>query len=202
MNSFATLLSNSQICTTDPGYLSCSAVVKASAESRTTARLHIHYRLGRPLPSSSSDARHKAPHTHGSCKLITWMLASPMLFPSKSTRYLICSVRPRIFSRVCLYHRRPFSSLIMTPSEPPPSEPKKRSINLLRGWPSPHVLPAEALKAAANKVLSDPDIFIPGLLSHLEQGGPSRLSPCNIGGTYSRSIRSSIWTRSWIPASA
>ncbi|KAI3401387.1 hypothetical protein diail_11471 [Diaporthe ilicicola] len=51
----------------------------------------------------------------------------------------------------------------MTPSEPPPVELRKQPINLLRGWPSPHVLPAEALKAAANKVLSDPDIFVPGL---------------------------------------
>lgn len=51
----------------------------------------------------------------------------------------------------------------MTPSEPPPDERKKRPINLLRGWPSPNVLPAETLKAAANKVLSDPDIFVPGL---------------------------------------
>lgn len=51
----------------------------------------------------------------------------------------------------------------MTPPEPPPFEPKKRPINLLRGWPSPNVLPAEALKAAANKVLSDPDVYVPGL---------------------------------------
>lgn len=40
---------------------------------------------------------------------------------------------------------------------------EKQLINLFRGWPSPHVLPAEALKSAANKVLSDPDIFVPGL---------------------------------------
>lgn len=52
----------------------------------------------------------------------------------------------------------------MTPPEPPPFEPKKRPINLLRGWPSPNVLPAEALKAAANKVLSDPDVYVPGSL--------------------------------------
>lgn len=50
----------------------------------------------------------------------------------------------------------------MTPAEALPARPKKL-INLLRGWPSPHVLPAETLKAAANKVLSDPSIFIPGL---------------------------------------
>lgn len=50
----------------------------------------------------------------------------------------------------------------MTPAEPPPLQEKKL-INLLRGWPSPHVLPSEALKAAANKVLSNPDVFVPGL---------------------------------------
>lgn len=50
----------------------------------------------------------------------------------------------------------------MTPAELPPMQEKKL-INLLRGWPSPHVLPAESLKAAANKMLSDPDVFVPGL---------------------------------------
>lgn len=50
----------------------------------------------------------------------------------------------------------------MTPAEFPQATDKKL-INLLRGWPSPHVLPAETLKAAANKVLSDPSIFVPGL---------------------------------------
>lgn len=50
----------------------------------------------------------------------------------------------------------------MTPAEFPAAKQKKL-INLLRGWPSPHVLPAETLKAAANKVLSDPSIFVPGL---------------------------------------
>lgn len=61
------------------------------------------------------------------------------------------------------YHRH-FCPRSMTAPEPHPAEPKKRPINLLRGWPSPNVLPAEALKAAANKVLSDPDIFVPGSL--------------------------------------
>lgn len=53
--------------------------------------------------------------------------------------------------------RRPFSSTMASQPQ------EKKLINLFRGWPSPHVLPAEALKTAANKVLSDPDIFIPGL---------------------------------------
>lgn len=65
----------------------------------------------------------------------------------------------------------------MTPPEPPPDEPKKRPINLLRGWPSPNVLPAETLKAAANKVLSDPDIFVPGPLEFSSRDGLSHLSP-------------------------
>lgn len=39
----------------------------------------------------------------------------------------------------------------------------KKLINLLRGWPSPSVLPVEALKAATARVLSDPAVFVPGL---------------------------------------
>ena len=40
---------------------------------------------------------------------------------------------------------------------------QKPLINLLRGWPAPGSLPAEPLKAASMKALSDPSIFIPGL---------------------------------------
>lgn len=59
----------------------------------------------------------------------------------------------------------------MTPAESPAQAAKeKKLINLLRGWPSPHVLPAETLKAAANKVLSDPSIFIPGLQYGPDEG--------------------------------
>ncbi|KAF3352921.1 hypothetical protein VdG1_08607 [Verticillium dahliae VDG1] len=36
-------------------------------------------------------------------------------------------------------------------------------INLLRGWPSPSLLPAAALTAAAARALSDPTISVPGL---------------------------------------
>ncbi|KAK0714795.1 aminotransferase, class i/classii, partial [Lasiosphaeris hirsuta] len=39
----------------------------------------------------------------------------------------------------------------------------KKLINLLRGWPSPHLLPAEMLRRAANSVLSDPAVFVPAL---------------------------------------
>ncbi|KAI0006790.1 pyridoxal phosphate-dependent transferase [Xylariaceae sp. FL0662B] len=42
--------------------------------------------------------------------------------------------------------------------------PPKRSINLLRGWPSTTLLPIEALRTASQKVLSDPALFEPGLL--------------------------------------
>lgn len=39
----------------------------------------------------------------------------------------------------------------------------KKPINLLRGWPSPSLLPAAALSAAAVKTLADPTAYIPGL---------------------------------------
>ncbi|KAK0701635.1 pyridoxal phosphate-dependent transferase [Lasiosphaeria miniovina] len=39
----------------------------------------------------------------------------------------------------------------------------KKLINLIRGWPSPHLLPAELLRAAANKALADPAVYVPGL---------------------------------------
>ncbi|KAI1352339.1 pyridoxal phosphate-dependent transferase [Xylaria sp. FL0043] len=40
---------------------------------------------------------------------------------------------------------------------------KKRTINLLRGWPSTSLLPAPALRAASQTALSDPNIWAPGL---------------------------------------
>ncbi|KAI1291174.1 pyridoxal phosphate-dependent transferase [Xylaria venustula] len=40
---------------------------------------------------------------------------------------------------------------------------KKKSINLLRGWPSTSLLPAEALRTASQTALSDPRIWAPGL---------------------------------------
>ncbi|GAW14482.1 hypothetical protein ANO14919_038850 [Xylariales sp. No.14919] len=40
---------------------------------------------------------------------------------------------------------------------------KKKSINLLRGWPSTSLLPAPALRAASQTALSDPNIWAPGL---------------------------------------
>ncbi|KAI5922518.1 pyridoxal phosphate-dependent transferase [Camillea tinctor] len=42
-------------------------------------------------------------------------------------------------------------------------EDVKKSINLLRGWPSTSLLPAEALRRASQIALSDPEIFNPAL---------------------------------------
>lgn len=39
----------------------------------------------------------------------------------------------------------------------------KKPINLLRGWPSPDLLPAKSLRAAAERLLSDPELFVPAL---------------------------------------
>ncbi|KZF24125.1 PLP-dependent transferase [Xylona heveae TC161] len=40
---------------------------------------------------------------------------------------------------------------------------QKPLINLLRGWPNPKLLPAPQLKTASQSVLSNPDVFVPGL---------------------------------------
>ncbi|KAI0445768.1 pyridoxal phosphate-dependent transferase [Xylaria telfairii] len=40
---------------------------------------------------------------------------------------------------------------------------EKKSINLLRGWPSASLLPAAALRAASQTALTDPKIWAPGL---------------------------------------
>lgn len=47
-----------------------------------------------------------------------------------------------------------------------PQQPQlqsKKLINLLRGWPSPHLLPADRLRAAISRVLSDPAVAVPAL---------------------------------------
>ncbi|KAI1815362.1 PLP-dependent transferase [Poronia punctata] len=43
------------------------------------------------------------------------------------------------------------------------SQKKKKSINLLRGWPATSLLPAEALGAASQTALTDQSIWAPGL---------------------------------------
>jgi DNA-binding transcriptional MocR family regulator len=45
------------------------------------------------------------------------------------------------------------------PDAPPAAKPKQ--INLLRGWPSPHLLPADLLSAACQRVLADPVESVP-----------------------------------------
>lgn len=40
---------------------------------------------------------------------------------------------------------------------------EKPLINLIRGWPAPRQLPADLLKAAADRALADPAVFVPGL---------------------------------------
>lgn len=42
------------------------------------------------------------------------------------------------------------------------SKPEKQ-INLMRGWPSPSLLPTKLLASASQRILSDPDLFIPSL---------------------------------------
>ncbi|TLD24167.1 hypothetical protein PspLS_06776 [Pyricularia sp. CBS 133598] len=49
-----------------------------------------------------------------------------------------------------------------TPKQPEPAD-AKRQINLIRGWPAPHTLPAEHLRTAADRMLTEPDVFVPGL---------------------------------------
>ncbi|KAK3906017.1 pyridoxal phosphate-dependent transferase [Staphylotrichum tortipilum] len=50
---------------------------------------------------------------------------------------------------------------------PPPPKPL---INLLRGWPSPHLLPASLLRTAADYVLADPSISVPVLQYGIDPG--------------------------------
>ncbi|KAL6824199.1 pyridoxal phosphate-dependent transferase [Trichoderma sp. SZMC 28015] len=47
---------------------------------------------------------------------------------------------------------------------------KKQQINLLRGWPSPHLLPADLLSAACQRVLADPIESVPILQYAPDEG--------------------------------
>lgn len=51
-----------------------------------------------------------------------------------------------------------------------PTIPPKSPINLLRGWPSPSLLPAAQLQRASQTALSDPSISTPGLLYGPDDG--------------------------------
>lgn len=55
--------------------------------------------------------------------------------------------------------------------------PPKPSINLLRGWPSPDLLPAHLLSAAAHRVLADKETYVPILQYGPDEGHmPLRLA--------------------------
>ncbi|KAH8602022.1 pyridoxal phosphate-dependent transferase [Bisporella sp. PMI_857] len=64
--------------------------------------------------------------------------------------------RPYLRPRSVQSHRYHMLSFTM-------AAPKKQ-INLLRGWPSPTLLPTSAIQTAANSALSDPAVIVPGLL--------------------------------------
>ncbi|KAF6805637.1 histone acetyltransferase esa1 [Colletotrichum sojae] len=58
--------------------------------------------------------------------------------------------------------RQPFSTL--SPRSAKMNVPRrKKPINLLRGWPAPSLLPAQALSQAAVTALADPATYVPGL---------------------------------------
>ncbi|KAH6632783.1 pyridoxal phosphate-dependent transferase [Chaetomium tenue] len=65
--------------------------------------------------------------------------------------------------------------------------PKKKLINLLRGWPAPALLPAAGLQAAASAVLSDPELAVPVLQYGIDPGfQPLREEVARwLGGVYS-----------------
>ncbi len=49
---------------------------------------------------------------------------------------------------------------------------RKKAINLIRGWPAPKLLPATQLKEAADEVLTDAALFVPGLQYGPDPGYP------------------------------
>src|SRR5947209_3400177 len=60
------------------------------------------------------------------------------------------------------------SSLSMTSTQSTVADTEKqheskRLINLLRGWPSPQLLPIAQLRSAAERVLTDPSVAVPAL---------------------------------------
>ncbi|TFA97479.1 Uncharacterized protein CCMA1212_010791 [Trichoderma ghanense] len=53
---------------------------------------------------------------------------------------------------------------------PTPIPPKKKQINLLRGWPSPSLLPAQLLSSATQRILSSPVSSVPLLQYAPDEG--------------------------------
>lgn len=57
-------------------------------------------------------------------------------------------------------------------SEGQPHPSGKKLINLIRGWPSPHILPTQRIQDATARVLSNPSIAVPALQYGPETGFP------------------------------
>ncbi|RDA92152.1 hypothetical protein CP533_5628 [Ophiocordyceps camponoti-saundersi (nom. inval.)] len=90
--------------------------------------------------------------------------AAPYVVMNRLNRRLPISASQR--SSLTVTATRP---LILHPSTAQMTSPPRRLINLLRGWPSPSVLPASLLSGACQRVLADPESSTPVL-----QYGPDR----------------------------
>jgi DNA-binding transcriptional MocR family regulator len=64
-----------------------------------------------------------------------------------------------------LRHIHNMSTSTSTSAFPPnaPDSAEKKQINLIRGWPSPSLLPNLSLLSSAQTALTDPSTFVPGL---------------------------------------
>ncbi|KAL6884358.1 Aspartate/tyrosine/aromatic aminotransferase [Trichoderma longibrachiatum] len=58
----------------------------------------------------------------------------------------------------------------MSPSPPSSTPQKKKQINLLRGWPSPSLLPAQLLSSATQRILASPATSVPLLQYAPDEG--------------------------------
>jgi DNA-binding transcriptional MocR family regulator len=66
---------------------------------------------------------------------------------------------PIISSPIAHFH----TTTAMSSSQPKQQHKSEKLINLIRGWPSPSLLPNQSLLAAASTALTDPAIFVPAL---------------------------------------
>ncbi|KAH8912757.1 PLP-dependent transferase [Coniochaeta sp. PMI_546] len=55
------------------------------------------------------------------------------------------------------------SNSTSAPASNPPDPKQKKQINLIRGWPSPSLLPNLSILSSAQAALTDPSTFVPGL---------------------------------------
>ncbi|KAL8407985.1 hypothetical protein RB594_006693 [Gaeumannomyces avenae] len=77
----------------------------------------------------------------------------PLQVPPRNTKFLALT-----------RHRPSFPRAVPGPTTRTMSAAaEKPLINLIRGWPAPRQLPADLLKAAADRALADPAVFVPGL---------------------------------------